>query len=86
MNGDTFFEVFQLDWINDGSGSLNDFQNFIANSSFTNLQSVRFEGIGADDNYFSIDNINLSSSSVPEPSVMMLVGIGLLGFVMRKKI
>jgi hypothetical protein len=76
--GDIISESFALDWINDGNGPLNDFQNFHTTASFNNLVSLTFSGVGS--SQFTIDNINIVST-VPNPSILCLLGIGLIGLI-----
>lgn len=77
---------FRLDGINDGPGGVTDFQTFSMPAGFSSLASVQFVGSGGSlFNGFSLDNINVSP--VPEPSayVMLLAGLGLLGFVVHRR-
>lgn len=83
-DGSTVAESFALDFINDGEGPLNDFQTFSLSSSFTNLVSLQFEGIGGQE-WFSVDNVQ--TSPVPESSSLLLMLLGLVGLgVSRKKL
>lgn len=76
LDGSSVAQSFSLDFINDGEGSLNDFQTFALSSSFTDLISLQFEGLGGD---FSIDNIQTSLTTVPESSSLLLMLLGLVG-------
>lgn len=72
---------YTLDFINDGDGPLEDFQNFSTQGIFKDIVSVTIEGNGGvTDNFFSIDNINAVRhvQMVPEPSSMILVAIGII--------
>lgn len=81
----TVVQVFDLDFINDGDGPLNDFQTFTANG-FTNVVSIVFEAVGQGSNDFSLDNITLSvASPVPEPGALALLGVGLLGLGVARR-
>ncbi len=78
-DGSNVSQSFALDFINDGEGSLNDFQTFSLSSSFTNLVSLQFEGIGGQ-GWFSVDNVQTSLvASVPESSSLFLMLLGLVG-------
>lgn len=78
LDGSNVTQSFDLDFINDGEGSLNDFQTFSLSSSFTNLVSLQFEGVGGD-SWFSVDNIQTSLTTVPESSSLLLMLLGLVG-------
>lgn len=82
--GGTVTTSFSLDFINDGEGSQVDFELFTLPSSFINLASVEFLGVGGTvRSDFSIDNIDfdLATSAVPTPPAAWLFGsaIGMLG-------
>jgi hypothetical protein len=77
-DGSSVSQSFALDFINDGEGPLNDFQTFSLSSSFTNLVSLHFEGIGGQE-WFSVDNVQTSQVSVPESSSLLLMLLGLVG-------
>jgi len=79
----TVNQYFDLDWVNDGNGPLNDFQNFTLSNEFTNLKSVRFEGVDGSNNFFSVDNISFSTTDVPEPSTLAIFGLALMGLASR---
>jgi len=79
-------QYFDLDWINDGNGALNDFQRFTFSSEFANLKSVRVIGMGGSNNYFSIDNLEFSRDEVdvPEPSTLAIFALGMIGLASRR--
>ena len=83
--GGTTTQDFNLDII---KNPLTGMQLFQFNSSFKNLTKVTFHGIGRIPE-FSLDNITTSAatSAVPEPETyaMLLAGLGLMGFVARRK-
>ena len=87
MTGETINQSFNLEHINDGdAGIFEDFQTFTTNSDFINLASVVVNGIGAQDrNSYSVDNIQLSSVVVPEPTSIFLLLLALL-FVFGNRI
>jgi len=88
MLGETVNQNFTLDFINDGaSGIADDFQTFTTNSNFSNLAAVVVNGFGGiDRNTYSVDNIKLSTVSVPEPSTIALLSITFLLVSLRKKL
>ena len=82
----TVTQSFNLDFVQDGDGSLNDFQAFSA-VGFTDLVSLSFIGLpgtGTGDR-FSLDNIELVGGAAPVPlpaALPLLLGaLGLIGFV-----
>jgi len=79
MSGEKVAQRFNLDHINDGdAGLFDDFQTFSTNNNFTNLASVLVSGFGAiDRNSFSVDNIQLSSVVVSEPTSIILLLVAL---------
>lgn len=84
VNNVVIEQFFDLDWINDGNGILNDFQKFTFSTDFVNLKSVTFEGVGGQSNFFSIDNIDFSKNEVSAPATLLLFSLGLLGIVSRR--
>ena len=62
----------------------NTFTTFELPSTFNGLTSAQFQGIGnsaLNGNQFSVDNIEVSTSAVPEPSTLILLSVGLLGAI-----
>jgi hypothetical protein len=82
VDGSSVTQSFALDFINDAEGPLNDFQTFSLSSSFTNLVSLQFEGIGGQE-WFSVDNVQ--TSQVPESSSLLLMLLGLVGLAASRK-
>ncbi|MEP7100330.1 MAG: PEP-CTERM sorting domain-containing protein [Burkholderiales bacterium] len=80
--GGTTSQTFDLDLIKD---PITGMQHFALNSSFQNLNSLSFSGIGGNPE-FSIDNV-ATTAPVPEPETyaLMLAGLGALGFVARRR-
>ena len=57
-------------------------------SKFSNMKSVTFSAFGADvqtNNGFTLDNIVATPVPEPESYAMMLVGVGLIGTVIRRR-
>ena len=84
IHGAMISESFDLDFINDGLGGVADFQTF-STSLFTDVTTVKFSGIGGvDRNGYSVDNINVVYSSVPEPSTLAIFALGMIGLASRQ--
>ncbi|RYG00361.1 MAG: PEP-CTERM sorting domain-containing protein [Chitinophagaceae bacterium] len=84
INGTTTTAFFDLDLI---KNPLTGLQLFNLDNSFHDLLKVDFTGIGGNPE-FSLDNISVSSgTNVPEPQslVLLLAGLGLLGFKARTR-
>lgn len=80
--GGTTSQTFNLDLIKDPVAGM---QHFAFNSSFQNLNSIAFSGIGGNPE-FSIDNVAVTAA-VPEPETyaLMLAGLGAVGFIARRR-
>lgn len=67
-----------LDNISDGQGGAADFQTFIFDNTWTNLSTVLLRGTstGPGSVYMKIDNVELETTTVPEPSTALLLGLG----------
>ncbi len=91
FGGGTVQTSFSLDFVNDGPGSLTDFQTFVLPSTFTNLIGLTITGSGnAGRNDFSLDNLHLTSvlpelPTVPEPSTIVLLALGGLGVLYHRR-
>ncbi len=78
-----------LDLVIDGPGGSIDFQTIVLSSSFVDLTSAEFAGLGGPGfggsfNIFSLDNIVVTeATSAPEPSTLALfaTGLALLAFL-----
>ena len=63
-----------------------DFDEFTLSSSFTNLQSVTFTSTGGGITEFLIDDITVNTiASVPAPSILSLLALGLIGIIMSRR-
>lgn len=67
-------QTFTTDGLFDSIGGIDDFETFIFDSSFNNLLYVESRTT-----VFALDNLNLTSTSVPEPATLILIGSGLMG-------
>lgn len=61
-NGDSVSAEFALDGVNDGTGSLVDFQTFWLPSSFSGLMSASFSAVDSNYRQFALDNLALNGS------------------------
>jgi len=78
--GETLTQTFTVDGFFDGPGGLADFESFRFGSNWRNLVQVEF-GYG-----HTFDNIQLQRrSAVPEPGVVTLFLLGLVGLVRTKR-
>lgn len=92
-NGSVVTTRFDLDQIQDGSGSANDFQTFVLPNRFTDLVALELTGEGTNlASWFSVDNLLLARvetpepESVPEPTMLIgLILLGGLGFVPQRQ-
>ena len=82
------FQDFELDFVQDATGPMADFQAFTA-TGFTNIISLTLSGNGSLQNWSSIDNVELGPATlgaVPLPAPFALLGAGLAGLgVARRK-
>jgi len=87
FGGGVLSMLIELDGVADGPGGANDFQT-IALGGWTNLMSVTITGVNAVGGFgdYSIDNLLVNV--VPEPGTyaLMLAGLGLVGFMARRRI
>lgn len=66
------------------AGSGDGFLGFIDTDSFTSL-TFGTEGTTTFGEFFTLDNVQVATSSVPEPGILALLTIGLLGIRFAKK-
>ncbi len=81
----TISTTFTLDGVVDGSDGRIDFETFSLGADWINLASARIVNTDPNSNtgIFHVDNINIIPVPEPETYVMLLVGLGLLGFMVR---
>lgn len=86
FGGGTLSKTVVLDGIRDGAGGVDDFQGVIF-SGWDNLTSVTITGRNAAGGFgdYSIDNIQIDSSTVPEPATLALLGLGLAGICFGRR-
>jgi hypothetical protein len=86
LGGGAVTTSFALDFVNDGSGPLSDFQTFMLPTTFVSLIGLTITGSGnVGRNDFAIDNLHLTV--VPEPSTVVflaLIGLSLTYHHRRK--
>ncbi len=82
----TVSQIINLDGLRDGPDGVDDYQHFVLTENlFTNLTSIVFNGWRFDglDGGINLDNLEYTlggtSASVPEPTSLALLGIGLFG-------
>lgn len=77
FGGGTVSASFSMDQLASNNAAT-DFQLFVLNG-FDNLSSVTFTATGLSGYSFSIDDITVNATTVPEPASIALLGFGLLG-------
>lgn len=60
------------------------YQNFTLDY-FIDLDFISFSGSAIDTGYIVIDNLDVSQANVPEPMILPLFSIGLLGLIMSRR-
>jgi hypothetical protein len=89
-NGETVSQSFAIDKSELFFNAPLNFSRYFLNSSFNDLISVTFTSSGIGSGYeiykgFSLDNLTVALVPEPESLVLMLAGIGLIGFAPKMK-
>jgi len=84
--GGSLSMLVTLDGIRDGAGGVPDFQ-LVTFSGWTNLTDVTFTGRNAAGAFgdYSIDNIVVDGSNVPEPAGLLLMALGAVAVIARSR-
>lgn len=86
VNGITTNDVFQLIWFQSSTANAGDRYGMFSHSSFLIPGGGAFENLSG--NFGTTDPIkpaNFTIQAIPEPSRAMLVGLGVLGMVFRRR-
>jgi hypothetical protein len=87
FGGGTIFTVLALDNNKVNGVTADYFQTFAFDAGWSNLSSVKLNGIGAragGGNYYAIDNL-VVNSAVPEPGTLTLLGLGSAYLIRRRR-